>query len=151
MFVAVTPAAADDTATITACLETEHKANRDAHICIGRVSDPCLEKASDTTSMVECVDREVKVWDGLLNADYQSLLKVVPASAADSVRAAQRAWIALRDADCKVPYDIYEGGSMARIDSASCLLGHTGERVLQLRIWRSMAQPEDDKPEEKHP
>ncbi len=151
MFAAMPPAVADDTGTITSCLDAEHKANRDPHICIGRVSDPCLEKASDTTSMVACVDREVKIWDGLLNADYQSLLKVVPASAADSARQAQRAWIASRDADCKVPYDIYEGGTMARIDSVNCLLGHTGERVLQLRTWRSMAQPEEDKPEETQP
>ncbi len=151
MFAAVTPAVADDTATITACLDAEHKANRDARTCIGRISDPCLEKSSDTTSMVACVDREVKVWDDLLNADYQRLLKAIPASATDSVRAAQRAWIASRDADCKVPYDIYEGGSMARIDSVSCLLGHTGERVLQLRTWRSMAQPEEDKPAETQP
>jgi uncharacterized protein YecT (DUF1311 family) len=71
-------------------------------------------------------------------------LKVLPAPAAESVRQAQRNWVALRDADCKVPYDIYEGGSMARIDSANCVLGHTAERVLQLRIWRQMAQPEEN-------
>jgi Lysozyme inhibitor LprI len=52
------------------------------------------------------------------------------------------AWIAARDADCKVPYDIYEGGSMARLDGASCLLDHTATRVLQLHVWQNMAKPE---------
>ncbi len=136
-------AAADDATTITACVDTERKANRDGRACIGRISDPCLEgSGSDTTqSMVECLDGETKIWDGLLNADYQSLLKSLAKPAADSVRDAQRAWIASRDADCKVPYDLYEGGTIARIDSASCVLDHTAGRVLQLRIWGQMAGP----------
>ncbi len=58
------------------------------------------------------------------------------------MRQAERAWIAARDADCRVPYDIYEGGSMARLDSANCVLDHTAERVLQLRTWHEMAKPE---------
>ena len=140
------PAAATEDGVIAACLKAEHTANHDGRACIGKISDPCLQgSGSDTTtSMVECVDSEVKVWDDLLNADYQSLLKAVPAPAAESVRQAQRNWVALRDADCKVPYDIYEGGTIARIDSVSCVLGHTAERVLQLSIWRQMAQPEEN-------
>jgi uncharacterized protein YecT (DUF1311 family) len=142
----VPPAAADDADAITACIAAKSKVDEDAHACIGLISDPCLKghDGETTTGMVECMDRESKVWDDLLNADYQRLLKALPAAAADSVRQAQRAWLALRDADCKVPYEIYEGGSMARIDSASCVLAHTGERVLQLRIWSRMARPEDE-------
>jgi uncharacterized protein YecT (DUF1311 family) len=62
--------------------------------------------------------------------------------AAESVRQAERAWIAARDADCKVPYDIYEGGTMARLDGANCVLEHTATRVLQLHVWQNMAKPE---------
>jgi uncharacterized protein YecT (DUF1311 family) len=146
MLVAAPPAFADDAGTLAACVAGERKANRDARVCIGKISDPCLQgSGSDTTtSMVDCVDREIRAWDAILNADYERLLKTLPAPAVASVRQAQRAWIASRDADCKVPYDIYEGGTMARIDSASCLLNHTGSRVLQLRVWRSMAAPEDE-------
>jgi uncharacterized protein YecT (DUF1311 family) len=139
------PAAAADTETITACIAAERTANRDGRACIGRISDPCLEGSGSgsTQSMVECLDGETKIWDGVLNADYQSLLKSLAKPAADSVRAAQRAWIAARDADCKVPYDLYEGGTIARIDSASCALDHTASRVLQLRIWGQMAGPDE--------
>jgi uncharacterized protein YecT (DUF1311 family) len=153
MLISTAPALADDAETLTQCVDTERKANRDARVCIGKISDPCLQgSGSDTTtSMVECVDREATAWDGVLNAEYQHLIESVPATAIDSVRQAQRAWIALRDADCKVPYDIFEGGSMARIDSANCVLEHNGSRVLQLRIWREMAQPEEYKPEEPQP
>ena len=83
------------------------------------------------------------MWDGLLNADYQSLLGLLEDKAAESVRKAQRAWIAARDADCRVPDDIYAGGTMASLDSANCMLDHTAARVLQLGTWRDMAQPEE--------
>jgi len=142
--VSLRPAAADDAATINACLKTEHDAARSGRDCVGRISDPCLQLSGheSTTSMVDCVDTETSVWDGLLNADYQRLFGALGDKAAESVRQAERAWIAARDADCKVPYDIYEGGTMARLDAANCVLDHTAERVLQLRIWHEMAHPE---------
>ena len=140
---AAPPAAADDAETIAGCLKSERDAGRSGRICAGRVSDPCLAQPGNnsTTGMVQCVDGETKVWDDLLNADYQRLLGILEGKAAESVRQAQRAWIALRDADCHVPYDIFEGGTMARLDSANCVLDHTALRVLQLRDWREMAQP----------
>jgi uncharacterized protein YecT (DUF1311 family) len=139
------PAAADDAGTIKACLKTEHDANRGGRDCIGRVSDPCLQQPDkgSTSSMAECVDTETKIWDDLLNADYQRLLGSLEGTAAASVREAQRAWIALRDADCKVPYDIFDGGSMSRLDGASCVLDHTATRDLRLRAWYDMAHPEE--------
>ncbi len=142
--VSLRSAAADDAATINACLQTERAANRSGRDCVGRISDPCLKLSGHdtTTGMVACVDTETKVWDDLLNADYQRVLGAVGNKAAESIRQAERAWIALRDADCGVPYEIYEGGTMARLDGASCVLDHTAERVLQLRIWYEMAHPE---------
>jgi len=138
------PAAADDAGKIKACLKKEQDANRSGRDCIGIVSDPCLQKPGNETtqSMVECVDRETRVWDDFLNADYQLLLGSLAGAAAESVRQSERAWIAARDADCKVPYDIYEGGTMARLDGASCAQDHTANRVLQLHVWQRMAKPE---------
>jgi hypothetical protein len=40
-----------------------------------------------------------------------------------------------------VPYDIFEGGTTARLDSANCVLDHTALRVLQGRDWHQIAQP----------
>jgi len=143
IFAAAPAAAAGDAETIEACLKTERDAGRSGRECIGRVSDPCLSQPGNdsTTNMVQCVDGETKVWDDLLNADYQRLLGVLPSTAVESVRQAQRSWIVTRDADCHVPYDIFEGGTMARLDSANCVLDHTALRVLQLRDWHEMAQP----------
>jgi uncharacterized protein YecT (DUF1311 family) len=129
---------------IATCLKAERKANRDGHACIGRISDPCLKLpgGETTVGMVQCADRETKIWDGLLNAAYRDLLHVLGDKAAASVRTAQRAWISARDADCRVPYDIFEGGTMAQPISANCVLEHTAQRTLQLRNWREMAAPE---------
>jgi len=138
------PAIADDAGAITSCLDAERKAGRDGGACSGHISGPCLAQpgGETTAGMVQCADRETKVWDDLLNAEYKRLLGVLDDKAAAGVRSAQRAWIALRDADCKVPYDIFEGGSMAHPISANCVLNHTAQRTLQLRNWREMASPE---------
>lgn len=139
------PATAADTAAIKACLAAERTAERDGRACIGRTSDPCLETPGNesTMSMVACISAETEAWDEILNADYNGLLGALNEKAQESVRKAQRAWIALRDADCAVPYEIFEGGTMALPIGAQCGLERTAARVLQLRLWRQMVQPED--------
>lgn len=138
------PARADDAATIGACLKSEYEAGRDAHVCIGRVSDPCLETpdAQSTVGMVDCINRETKIWDNLLNDEYGRLMKMLSAKAAEDVRKAQRIWITSRDADCAVPYEIFEGGTMAQPIAANCVLAHTANRMMQVRSWLEMVQPD---------
>lgn len=62
-----------------------------------------LEKASggNTRTMEEALVRAEKRWDKELNRVYQALLKELPASEKDSLRASQKAWLAFRDADFK--------------------------------------------------
>jgi uncharacterized protein YecT (DUF1311 family) len=83
------------------------------------------------------------IWDSMLNQEYQRLLGALEGKMATSVRVAQRAWIAARDADCHVTDEITADGAASRINAASCMLGKTGERVIQLRSWWDMAHPED--------
>lgn len=140
----VSPAAADDGEIITTCVQAETDAGRTPLGCVGRVSDPCLESdaGQSTVGMVECTDRETKVWDAMLNDEYGRLLALLKGKAADEVRDAQRIWITLRDADCKVPYELFEGGTMAQPIAANCNLTHTADRAIQVRAWRDMAQPQ---------
>ncbi len=137
-------ASADDSEIIAACVQGEREANRSALTCVGRISDPCLDKpeGQSTVGMVECIRRETKVWDDMLNAEYRRLLELLKGKAADTVRSAQRNWIALRDSDCQVPYEIFEGGTMAQPIAADCIRSHTADRAIQLRAWRDMAQPQ---------
>ena len=135
---------AADTETIKACLAAEHKANHDGRACIGRLSDPCEEKSGGSTmSMLACENKEIDVWDGLLNQEYKKLLAALEDKPAEQVRAAQRLWVKLRDADCQVPDAIYDGGTMSIPIAAQCVLKRTAWRTLQMRDWWDMAHPED--------
>jgi uncharacterized protein YecT (DUF1311 family) len=138
------PAAADDAEIIATCVQAERDANRTPLNCVGRVSDPCLQSdgGQSTRGMVDCTDKETKVWDQMLNEEYGRLLGILNAKAADEVRKAQRRWISSRDADCKVPYEIFEGGTMAQPVAANCMLTQTADRAVQVRAWREMAQPQ---------
>lgn len=134
----------DDAETIATCMQGERDANRPVINCVGRISDPCLQlpEGQSTVGMVECIDKETKVWDGMLNREYARLLSAVNGKAAEAVRKAQRNWIALRDSDCTVPYEIFEGGTMAQPIAADCVRTHTAERAVLVRAWREMAQPD---------
>ena len=131
-----------DAETITSCLKTEQKAGRDASSCIGRISNPCMKApGGDTTlGMTMCLDRETRIWDALLNDEYQKLIENLEPNAVKKVRAAQRAWIAARDADCEVPYGIFEGGTIARPMAVECMRDATATRTLQIGVWRAMTQ-----------
>lgn len=139
-----TAQAAPDT-TVAACLQTETGAKRDAHGCIGRVADACTSKpeAQSTPGEVNCAMDETKVWDALLNKEYGQLLGLLKPEAAEDLRKAQRIWITSRDADCRVPYYFYDGGTIVNILGARCQLDRTAERALLIRSWRQMAQGED--------
>lgn len=139
----IAPAAAEpsDAVTIRACLKTEDDAGRGGRSCVGKISDPCMKEpgGDSTVGMTMCLDREVKVWDALLNEEYKQLLAHIDDKAQKKVRAAQRSWIATRDADCEIPYALFEGGTIARPLAVQCLLDETADRALQLRSWREMS------------
>jgi uncharacterized protein YecT (DUF1311 family) len=112
--------------------------------CIGRIADPCAETpdGQSTVGEVACAQKETTVWDHVLNDEYGRLLHLLKPEAAEDVRKAQRIWITSRDADCRVPYYFYEGGSIVQILGARCMLDHTAGRAILIRSWREMAQGE---------
>lgn len=131
--------------TVAACLKSETDAKRDAHGCIGRAADACTStpEGQSTPGEVNCAMEETNAWDALLNKEYGQLLSLLKPEAAEDLRKAQRIWITSRDADCRVPYYFYDGGSIVQILGARCVLDRTGERALLIRSWRQMAQGED--------
>ena len=138
------PAAADDAAVIEACLKSADADNGKPHDCIGRVADACLDKPENqsTHAMMACSDSETKIWDALLNAEYQRLLGAVEGKTKDDIVKAQRQWVGLRDADCAIPYALFDGGTMAQPIGANCVMANTAERMLQVRAWRMMVGAE---------
>ena len=118
--------------------------------CIGIVTGACMARpdGSTTVGMMFCNLEERDLWDQGLNAVYGQLMagekaadeeerKHFPefANRADSLRKAQRAWIAFRDADCGYSYARWGAGSMRQIVGSACLLDMTAQRYLELASY----------------
>lgn len=122
-----------------------------ATACIGAGSAICMDadpsQNQTTLGMMFCALAEKEAWDRLLNLQYRETMdrfraidaqeaEIFPefANRADSLRDAQRAWIALRDADCSLKYAMWGSGSMRQIAGANCQLQLTAKRTIYLRF-----------------
>lgn len=143
------PAVADEDADardLRACVAA--RATEDAALCQGIIAEPCTAtpEGGTTLGLTDCQMRENRAWDRLLNEEYaramaaaqssdqaESAYRAEFARFAASLRDAQRAWIAFRDAECGLEYARYGSGSMRNPANALCLAQMTAERTLRLR------------------
>ncbi|MDF2621607.1 MAG: hypothetical protein K0S00_4266 [Xanthobacteraceae bacterium] len=97
----------------------------------------------DGYAMEDCLGKEVAEADEALNAAYQKMLATIDKDASpsdpkgawrDNLVAAQRAWIAFRDANCK--FDLigaeWRFGSGTNAARQECLLALTQSRTAEL-------------------
>jgi len=128
--------AADDSKALQECIKNAAPAGKptaDAERCIGALSGPCLDddKTKSTADQNACIDRELAVWDNILNESYRRLRAKLDADQQGKLRDMQRAWIASRDATCHFYWDYYQG-TMASPMSTSCVNRETARRALFL-------------------
>ena len=119
--------------------------------CIGASANACMESSqggSSTVGMGFCLAAEQEAWDDRLNEVYRSAMAAHRASdaeykpylsEADSLRDAQRAWIAWRDANCLYEVSTWGGGTGGGPAGTSCNMRMTAERALELG-WRENSQ-----------
>jgi len=121
-------------ATIQHCVKTETGRNWAWERCIGIVSEPCVkdETSMPPSEVIDCYDRELAVWDDILNKSYQALLKALDTDQQVKLREMQRAWITSRDKSCEFLYDYFQG-TMANPMIAACKSRTTGRQALYLR------------------
>ena len=100
--------------------------------CYTAAHHACMEREVSTQGMVECIDAERVRQDRGLNDTYRSVLARLNPRQRASLRTAQRAWMAYRDARCGSLYDP-DWGTLSRITAADCLLTMTIERGLDLQ------------------
>lgn len=93
----------------------------------------CLDspEGQSTIGMIDCIGQELEVQDAALNSAYGKLSAAMNDRQRANLLAAQRAWIAFRDADCAARYD-EDWGSLSRIEANGCVLRRTVERTLEL-------------------
>ena len=101
--------------------------------------------------MTACIWSEYEAWDVLLNEQYRAAISsfekidgdsadLGPADSnrAETLRVAQRAWIAYRDAECANETAYFGSGSMRLPVGASCYLGEVSERTIELWAKRGL-------------
>ena len=93
----------------------------------------CLDapEGQSTYGMVECAAGELKIQDARLNTAYRKAMAGLNARQKTKLQAAQRAWIAFRDAECAA-YQDEDWGTISRIDAANCVLTMTVKRTIDL-------------------
>jgi uncharacterized protein YecT (DUF1311 family) len=95
-------------------------------------TDRC-ESPQTQAEMNVCAAQEFRRTDARLNTVYQKLVKTLDANRRVKLRAAQRAWLAYRDAQCDFEASASEGGSMQPLELASCKSNATKERIAQFQ------------------
>jgi uncharacterized protein YecT (DUF1311 family) len=97
-----------------------------------RTQTPAKELCADAKTQLEineCFGAAYKAADKELNAFYKSLSAKFIDKDLENLKAAQRAWIQYRDANCEAETALYEGGSIQPAIRGACL-----ERVTRARI-----------------
>lgn len=125
---------------IVKCLERENNNNGDGSKCIGEVSDECLDKDREytTLSMRQCINLEVTAWDNLLNEDYSKLMNSLDTDAKKTkLRDAQRLWVKFVGKFCSLGYE-FNQGTMFLLTGDQCRMEMTARQDLELR---SLANP----------
>jgi uncharacterized protein YecT (DUF1311 family) len=93
---------------------------------------PGMERS--TMEMVDCIDAETKLQDKALNATYQKIMADLNDRQKTNLKAAQRAWIAYRDAWCAAQQDS-DWGSISTIVANNCVLDETIRRTIELEHY----------------
>lgn len=112
-------------------------------VCFAEMYGPDYEKCSQDTTIgiVDCLNKEAKHWDKRLNGSYKELMNRIEAGQQAPLKAAQRAWIKYRDANCA--FYGSASGSLSQIEAAECLRAMVKERACELRLASQAEAPPD--------
>ncbi len=96
----------------------------------------CMDTSEGvTSSMMDCIVAEIEVQDGRLNQAYVMVMRPLPKPRKDTLRGLQRTWIKQRDVKCQRAI-ADEGGSMAGLIYAGCILDETIKRTIFLENYK---------------
>ena len=101
------------------------------------VYSTCMDNSGGKTyEMLECIGAEIGQQDARLNQNYKAAMNALAPELQIQLRDAQRLWIKFRDADCTLLGSL-SGGTIDRINGATCILDITKERADDL-AWLAM-------------
>ena len=80
-----------------------------------------------------CAEQDFNKADAKLNGIYKALIAKLEDKEKSELKAAQRAWLAYRDAECTFTIRANEGGSIYPMEWSGCLKAQTDIRIKQLQ------------------
>jgi len=132
---------------LRACYEPETGV-RGKRACIGEAGLQCQDETEggySTLGQSMCQMAEARAWDVILNEEYRAAMETSKGFDADNqasfpefthraetLRAAQRAWIPYRDALCAAEYAKWGEGSMRNIAASACQVDVVANRAIDL-------------------
>jgi uncharacterized protein YecT (DUF1311 family) len=125
---------ARDVTAVENCLKSPRGRELKGERCIGVVADPCLKNARSTADQNACADRELAVWDAMLNDVYRRLGAHLDEDQQGKARDMQRAWIETRDKTCTFYWDYFHG-TMASPMGSYCNVRETARRAMFLKFF----------------
>lgn len=99
-----------------------------------KAGNQACENAKTQSEMNQCSAAAYRAADKDLNAVYGSLKEKLDPDLFVKLQAAQRAWVAYRDANCEAESALYEGGSIQPMIRSSCLERATRSRIDELHV-----------------
>ena len=100
---------------------------------IAVADDACQSRDRSTMGIGDCLEQALARWDRQLNINYQHLLRVLDADRQVPVRAAQRAWLAWRDAQFQAISATYDrDGTMWGLVATSRRIDIVREQAVRL-------------------
>ena len=98
--------------------------------------DKCLAAPAgqSTMGMIDCTGAELQIQDARLNTAYRKTMASLNARQKAKLQAAQRAWVAFRDAEC-ASYEDEDWGTISRINASACVLHMTVQRTVDLEAY----------------
>ena len=94
----------------------------------------CMDNANGTYEMLECANDEYAIQDQALNDAYRKAMEGLNARQQGRLRAAQRAWIAFRDAKCESLQD-QDWGTLSTVTARMCRVDETVRRLIELEEY----------------
>lgn len=92
----------------------------------------CYDNAETTIDMRKCADSEYNYYDGLLNQQYNALMKLLSQSAKNQLIDAQKAWLVYRKKECDFQALQNEGGSIQPLTVVQCYNTLNKQRIADI-------------------
>jgi uncharacterized protein YecT (DUF1311 family) len=105
-------------------------------LAISKTYDDCLDKATSTVSIINCISSEYIDVYRKIQGSYADLLKILPSLGQEKLKKSQQAWVKFRDNECDLSSYKASGATQSKIILGTCYIEMTKERLSTLENYK---------------